>query len=354
MNKKKHPKHDVKSELAPVIISYRDDRGKRMHGAFYDHYLVRHITQHPTKITMPISQKITYLQEFIKNSTFALGIGDHLGQRQTPDVMTDPTQERGLLFIPGRSHQETDTEREAHEKELIANAIKRGQPVLAICGGARRLWEVFGGKNTTVKDHLYSSMPYILTSGAMGNNKQIHRIKIEPKSILSAGMYGKSPKSIPVMVNSIHWEAPDAEHLQTVLTDSEKDKTQTRLDITARSVLAQDIAVKSRRGDELNSQLDTVEAFEARYGAPIMGVQWHPEAYYLEDHVEAKYHVSLIQYMAKAGDAYRSRCHVLDTFKTISAPRRLWDKRGFFKPKNLLTPIKNEVSELSGFAKLEV
>ena len=79
MNNKKQNKQVVEPQLAPVIISYRDDQGKRMHGAFYDHYLIRNITLHPTKITISKSQKITHLQEFIESATFALGIGEQLG-----------------------------------------------------------------------------------------------------------------------------------------------------------------------------------------------------------------------------------------------------------------------------------
>lgn len=350
-----YQKADNQKYLAPVIISYRDDRGKRMHGAFYDHYLVRNITQHPTKITIHKSLKITHLEEFIHNTTLVLGIGDQLGKGQIPDIIADSTQERGLLIIPGRSHKDADKEREGHEKELLANAIRRGQPVLAICGGARRLWGMFGGRSNAVKDHLYSSMPYILASGAVANNKQIHRIHIIPNSILSAGMYGKMPEIKTLMVNSIHWEAPDADPVYLTVSDRENDKTQTMLEISARSVLTEDIAVKNRKGNELQPQSNTVEGFETRYGAPLIGVQWHPEAYYLDDYSEgATYHLSLLQYMAKAGNTYQTRCYLVDEFKTMCGSPTLWDKHGFFKPKDLLTPSKTDVSELSIFTKLKI
>lgn len=36
---------------APILISYRNDNGKRMHGAFYDHYTMRCITARETYIS---------------------------------------------------------------------------------------------------------------------------------------------------------------------------------------------------------------------------------------------------------------------------------------------------------------
>lgn len=63
----------------------------------------------------------------------------------------------------------------------------------------------------------------------------------------------------------------------------------------------------------------TVEAVETKYGAPILLVLWHPEAYAVqenrstvpEDH--SRFHQNLIRFMAQAGDACYARRRVVQT-----------------------------------------
>ncbi len=70
-----------KPPAAPISISFRNDQGKRMHGAFYDHYAIRQITGHETIILKEPNQILNSFQEFVNSSTFALGVGDARGTR---------------------------------------------------------------------------------------------------------------------------------------------------------------------------------------------------------------------------------------------------------------------------------
>jgi len=58
----------------------------------------------------------------------------------------------------------------------------------------------------------------------------------------------------------------------------------------------------------------TVEAFESSWGAPTVGIQWHPEGYNLDDqklhqrknsqYFKPAEQIRLLRYLAQAGDAY--------------------------------------------------
>jgi hypothetical protein len=67
---------------------------------------------------------------------------------------------------------------------------------------------------------------------------------------------------------------------------------------------------------------DSIEAFETKHGAPILGVQWHPEAY---SHTQSKTHLAshqqhLIQYMSDAGQAYLNRRLVIAQLSSLLLP----------------------------------
>jgi hypothetical protein len=48
---------------------------------------------------------------------------------------------------------------------------------------------------------------------------------------------------------------------------------------------------------------NVIEAVEMCYGAPMLFIQWHPEAFNADD-PDGKYHRNILTYMAKAGDTY--------------------------------------------------
>lgn len=307
---------------ATIQISYRNDQGKRMHAAFYDHYTVRRITHNNTAVVHAPVSKTDNLRNFLPNTVHVLGIGDKMGKREMP-VFSDNPDEVGLLFIPGRPQGDKDIARRKFEKSLIKNAYNRGQPILAICAGSWQLWKAFGGKTKSVTGHAYSNMPYIVNGGGIGNNVEIHRIRIIPNTIVAYGM--SSPrhptrKDTP-LVNSVHWAAPD-------------EKTMPELFEVAASALSDEkIKVKNRQG-EMQPECDSVEAFSTKQGAPMVGIQWHPEAYFEnknDSSSEAKRHLNVINYMAKAGDAYHAKRTMLSELKNKFAASELLKTQGFFK-----------------------
>lgn len=305
---------------APILISYRNDQGKAMHGAFYDHYTLRRITGSRTCITKSGECSTKTFEYFIdKQTIWALGINQQAGKRVHPAIKADDDNSCGLLVIPGHSSSDKDEHRKQHEAALISKARNRGQPILAICAGSWRLWEGFGGTTKDVDGHSYSNMPYIVNDGGVGNNKQIHDIKLRQATLLAGAMrvHKKDKPLTRTTVNSVHWKAVDERIVPNMLA------------LSATAVANKALEPRNRQGEM--SPERTVEAFETKYGAPMLGIQWHPEAYYNnKESVEnaAKHHLCLINYMAKAGDAYKARITMVDEFKNVA---QLLVKQGLFK-----------------------
>lgn len=303
---------------AAIAISYRNEQGRSMHGAFYDHYTMRHITQHETNILKPPEQGIDTFLAFIHTTTFALGLQDAHGERIIPAVKSIANQSSGLLVIPGHASGDTDIVRKEHEQRLIQQARRRGQPILAICAGSWRLWEAYGGVTKAVSGHLYSQMPYVITNGGIGNNKQIHRITLEADTLLAKAMQVKNRSlSERPTVNSVHWKSPDSQ------------TTPSSLVVSATAIPDEDLHPRNRNGDM--SPEAEVEAFEAKNGAPVLGIQWHPEAYYKNQDAdnESERHLNVIRYMAKAGDAYQAKRRMMDEFNGKKV--QLLSKFGIFR-----------------------
>jgi putative glutamine amidotransferase len=131
--------------------------------------------------------------------------------------------------------------REKFELWLIEKAKTRGMPVLAICAGSWRLFQSYGGvsksfDSSTLKRHKTSTSPNFTT----------HTITMSPFSPLNPQ---NSPQSV-TGVNSVHWASID-----------EGDKKPMKL-----------LQIDAREGSS-----GPVEAFSSRFGAPHLGIQWHPE-----------------------------------------------------------------------------
>lgn len=97
-----------------------------------------------------------------------------------------------------------------------------------------------------------------------------------------------------IPVNSVHSVAPVAAPNDSILKQFE---------VAAVSVPDPQNLRKNREGNVYAPQSDTIEAFESKFGAPVVGVQWHPEAYFWKEK-ESRCHRSLLLFMAKAGDAW--------------------------------------------------
>ncbi|MGT2828724.1 gamma-glutamyl-gamma-aminobutyrate hydrolase family protein [Streptococcus hillyeri] len=121
-------------------------------------------------------------------------------------------------------------ERDEFELALVKEALKQGKPIMAVCRGMQLLNVALGGTlNQKVENHWQNE--YTGTS---------HEVIIEKNSRVSQLL---SPNS---RVNSIHRQSVK--------------KLAPGLKVTARD---------PRDG--------TIEAYEAKNGAPLIGLQWHPE-----------------------------------------------------------------------------
>lgn len=298
-----------------IVIAYRNDQGKMMHGAFYDHYTLRKITQRKTCVARGKEQSTTTFKNFIDQTTFALGVQENKGTRTIPSEYDSEKNAGGLLVITGRPRQDTDLARKKNEEELIRQAKLRGQPILGICAGSWRILESYKGKTVSVQDHCFSNMPRIVINGTVGNNVEIHKIKLTENTILSGTMsLGKmNHLNLYPSVNSVHWEAADKKNFPT------------QLEASAHSIQDKVAAPNNRQG-QMKPEEDSIEAFESKDGAPVLGIQWHPEAYFNgKKDLESERHRNILKYMAKAGDAYQAKQKMLVEFKQL-----VTSKAGFF------------------------
>ncbi|BBO59788.1 hypothetical protein MPB2EB_0914 [Mycoavidus sp. B2-EB] len=289
---------------------------------------------------------------------------------------------RGELPEPATAHmpKKNDSEaqrrydaREAFEHELLRDAIRRGRPILAICHGSARLLEVFGGVTRCVKPKTHQSrqMLYLCKDGSVANVCDQHDIKfIKSKHSLLKRMVlwertpatppvrggwkkNKNHISLPDKVNSMHWSVaaekngvsvessfspvPEFE-LRRYKIHSEKDAraegTQVsrlaNLVVTVRAQKHSNCYVQESpktKASTLSKEYPEypAEAFETRYGAPTMGVQWHPEAYEIPEKGKSTanrttkdtmgFHHKLILYFAQAGWAYGMRVQAVNEIK---------------------------------------
>lgn len=293
-------------QKAPVVISYRDEGSGK--GAFYDHYAIQRAINYPTLISHASEMKPSAIKSYVRTITQNLPLGVNVDGRKIPEVISD-SFEGGLLVIPGRTRDnEYDPIRTPYEKRIIKEALKRGQPILSICAGSWQLWEAFGGKTRDVIDHCYrGGMMRVGVNGDIVCNKQIHRISIEEDSFLAKAM-GKGPHGQPT-VNSLHWKSPDERTIPQFLR------------VVAKAVMDNNIAPLSSTGNKqpMAVESDTIEAFESKYGVPILGIQWHPEAYNSNDDLDMspRKHINIMKYMAQSGHAYKMKRQMLREFEEV-------------------------------------
>jgi gamma-glutamyl-gamma-aminobutyrate hydrolase PuuD len=314
-------KKEKKQNLTPsltsnVVISYRlegkESLGK---GAFYDHYTLQHHTGHQTSVAHAdnVKIKMTPLKEDSRSQTNSLPHSeiDPNTNKPLPKETHHPTRE-GLLVLPGMTresyegHAETHKIRMKYENTLIKMALNTGQPILAICAGSWTLWNALGGELVSVADHNYGGgMPRIGAQGTMTYNVHIHDVVIEPNTLVNSAIQLKNKTSLQTIpVNSIHWMAPSAEIIPQ------------NFEIAATSKKNDAVVLKTRQNNIMNPDEDTIEAFSSIFGAPIIGFVWHPEAFdWNSNSNEAQSNSRALLFMAKAGDAYKARCEMIDEFK---------------------------------------
>ena len=264
--------------ITPIVIAYREDGDGK--GAVYDHHTVQQITDHPTQFSVPFALSLEYFTHYMNTQTFNLTYGTENGSGKQIPITNTTSYDGGLLIIPGRRNAHLPHPvRTKHEQQLLKDAYRRGQPVLAICAGSWELWEHFGGTTIHVENHQHLPMINLDSDGHTTNNTQVHYISVENGSLLASVM----PCRMPILVNSIHGKAVSDEIVPDIFT------------VIARSIDSEDEA-----------EINVIEAFETKHGAPMFGIQWHPEAY-----ERGSAHANILSYMAKAGDAYAARRRML-------------------------------------------
>ena len=172
------------------------------------------------------------------------------------------------------------TERASYELKLIEMAKTRGIPVMAVCAGSWRLLESYGGEVRTLPPQERAVHKATDTSQTWNIG---HDITVESGTILS-GMMGRS--GISENVNTTHW-AVASEDVSGRLKKSNSDQEPNDLlTVTARTtggntreILAPTDSTHSITVTNTDEHEKTVEGFESRYGAPNLGLQWHPEGY---------------------------------------------------------------------------
>lgn len=268
------------------------------------------------------------LHSFAKAQTFNLPYGtqDKKTMKNLPPIQEGWDEDSGLLFIPGRIRGDEDQDRKKFEHAIIRKARLQGRPILAVCAGSWRLWEAYGGTTKEVKDHNYNGgMLRLNEHGTITYNVQVHDIKTVPHTLLTSIMGGKSEEEVIKSVNSVHWLAPDDSIASPMLPQNEECHENVKalyglLQVSARALENEDISLNNRQGEVMVPDEETVEAFETKSGAPTLGIQWHEEAYcrYKKGNkicYHAK-HRNILEYMAKAGDAYAARRRMLKEFNS--------------------------------------
>ena len=303
-----------------VAISYRDEgQGK---GAFFDHFTVRKMTDWSTRIAIkpPTNQLIfsNYINQRASIDAYGLPLTPSL-----PLIAEEDAKDAAFIFLPGytresdRSNSLFHQARLSFENELIRKAIYRGQPILAVCAGSWTLWQAYGGELVDVTDHNYGgAMPRLSKSDAVVcNNKMIHRVRPEANTFLASAMGGND-----IAVNSVHWKAVNAasvglsRNIQTSATSIKDDM----------------LAPMSRQSHRMQPD-ECTEAFETIHGAPMIGVQWHPEAFNPEEE-DALPHQGIFKSIKTAGQTYLNR-QALNREFSAHWRAQAHNSVSFFKPK---------------------
>jgi gamma-glutamyl-gamma-aminobutyrate hydrolase PuuD len=335
---------------APTGISYREcGSGK---GAFWDHYNLQEHTQAQTVVLKPNEARCSRLHDYLRQVTLqfpsdisnlgpsgspsrSVGSPSRRQNIPAPSRVENSVNDFGLLFIPGMARDVIESEeyklRKKFEIEQIRQARLTGRPVLALCGGSWTLWEAYGGAIREVKDHSYrGGMPRLdPKTGRVLYNKQIHRIELQATgNILRGAMGTLSEENQNPTVNSVHWMAVSENHQPAAF------------DVSALSIEDESLAPNRNVNGVLSlyHPETCIEAFESKHGVPIMGLQWHVEAYgnTNDEKIACAHQIGIINYMAQAGKAYLIKQKMLAQFKTLVADKQdelSWDRHGLRRTK---------------------
>lgn len=287
-----------------IAISWRPD-GEGT-GARYDHITLQTIVQCETVAIDDSTREVQGLGRALQDLTYRLPFGTNNPRYNCiiPNTSQQLDNEMGLLVLPGVSAKEYGSaayaERKKRELTLIRKARLTGRPILAICGGTWLLYEAYGGSIAPVKDHNYrGGMPRLSKeSPQISHNKMVHRINIVEWARILWGALDMSTASIRNLpVNSVHGYAPSNGYIPVGLS------------VAAMSLADDELAPIKPQSEtkEVLKPQECIEAVESTHGAPVLGVQWHPEAFTDKYKDHGQHHRHLLQWMANAGQTYLLR-----------------------------------------------
>ena len=124
-----------------------------------------------------------------------------------------------------------------------------------------------------------------------GYNVQIHDVVIEDNSLLKNAL---GNDVLRMETNSVHSKA----------VNPQRSPLNVRISAVAKK--SPTLNAINRQG-VMEPQEDVVEGFETISGVPVMGIQWHPEAYSRDTS-----HANMLKYMALAGSAYAAKRRMLN------------------------------------------
>ena len=193
------------------------------------------------------------------------------------------------IFIPGGQDREKDgspekTSREKYEMALIKAARNRGMPMMAVCGGSRSLARGYGAKEQSL------SKAVAKIHKKSGQAEMAHPINLRDPNLPKIDesvredehtiVGGAAPKGAPgiSMVNSTHEKSIAHVEGQIEPVNRLPGTGERELMTTAWSPALKD------KGPETAFP----EAFETRYGAPVVGLTSHPEAMHSDEETRAK------------------------------------------------------------------
>lgn len=175
--------------------------------------------------------------------------------------------------------REATRKRNALYHRCIRTAMLRGQPTLAVCGGHYALWRslhVRCGFQDAARHSNRGGMPRLgKGSEPVVNNRVMHRVQVLPGTHLACGMMDRTRMALACLpaVNSVHsWaihKPSDGSGFEVV-------------NICYSATSTEDIHMYTNhdKGTKERPEEGCVEAIETVFGAPVIGVQWHPEAFF--------------------------------------------------------------------------
>lgn len=304
-----------------VLIAYRGEGEKCAKGIFFDHSVMRKANADTMVVVRDNRERETYenqLFQYIRGIVARFPNRVHDISRDGINIPSAITVEElqntadvhqfGLLFLPGWQ-EACPPRREDLDAFLVRNAFNHGQPILAVCAGCENLMrlgsEFFDSSVANhnpvavqVNHHIVSHMISISeTNGHVINNTPIHAVAVEFRTddlLLNVVPNGRHD------VNSVHKRDISREFIN-----------ETYWRVWATSVSNSTLPTQSgeprhdRQGRLMNSQGDVIEAFKCiKYEVPVVGTQWHAEAYVEEDadNISNK----LVKFMIDAGIKYRA------------------------------------------------